>query len=573
MSRRIEDTDRVAELAQRFAYDESLLYDALVGSTDEYVYVCNLHTNTIRYPARMIAEFDLPGEVIHDPVPKWKHIIHPQDWQRFYEANTEPFDYSRVNYHIVEYRAQNRRGQWVWLQCRGIRLCDASGEPALFAGYISDMGRRNKVDQQTGLYNQVEFERQTRALAADPAGTPFGLLVLGMDNFRQVNERYDRQFGDEVLRAVTQKLLSILPGNAGLYRLSGDQYGLLTHHSGAGEITALYEKIQRQLDHQQELSGKKYYCTVSAGCALCPQDAMGYEELYRRAECAYDYAKKHGKNRLCFFSQEVLDDSEKSTELILRLQESVEHGCSGFTVLYQPQVLAKTGELRGVEALLRWDCPAFPGIGPSEFVPVLESCGLIRRVGKWVLHEAIVQARRLLQVFPRLSMSVNVSYKQLIDPDGGVEESLLDYVRRELEAFPLGEGRLILELTESCIIDRVDETARLMERFHELGVGVAVDDFGTGYTALGILKRMPVDLVKVDRSFVQSENRSEFDEVFLKFVSRLCHQVGAEVCQEGVEDEAQYRRVLSAQADYIQGFWFGRPMTVGKLIETFGKSE
>lgn len=112
-----------------------------------------------------------------------------------------------------------------------------------------------------------------------------------------------------------------------------------------------------------------------------------------------------------------------------------------------------------------------------------------------------------------------------------------------------------------------------MERFHELGVGVAVDDFGTGYTALGILKRMPVDLVKVDRSFVQSENRSEFDEVFLKFVSRLCHQVGAEVCQEGVEDEEQYRRVLSAQADYIQGFWFGRPMTVGKLIETFGKSE
>lgn len=573
MSREIESARQIAQAAARFAYDESLLYDALVGSTDEYVYVCNLHTNTIRYPARMIEEFALPGEVIHDPVPKWKPIIHPQDWQRFYEANTEPYDYSRVNYHIVEYRAQNRRGQWVWLQCRGIRLCDASGEPALFAGYISDMGRRNKVDQQTGLYNQVEFEYQTQTLLREAEDAPFGLLVLGMDNFRQINERYDRQFGDQVLRAVTQKLLSSLPGNASLYRLSGDQYGLLVGHCGAAEIAALYKKLQRQLDHQQELDGKKYYCTVSAGCALCPQDALGYEELYRRAECAYDYAKKHGKNRLCFFSQEVLDDSERSSELILRLQESVEHGCAGFTLLYQPQVRAQTGELHGVEALLRWNCPEFPGIGPAEFVPVLENCGLIRRVGKWAMHEAVLQAHRLQQAFPGLSMSVNVSYKQLVDLDGGVEENLLDFVRRELEAFPLGDGRLIIELTESCVIDRLEETAQLMERFHQLGVGVAVDDFGTGYTALGILKQMPVDVVKVDRSFVQSQNRSEFDEVFLKFISLLCHQVGAEVCQEGVEDEDEYRLVLAAQADYIQGFWFGRPMTVGQLIERFEKKQ
>lgn len=256
-----------------FRYDIRQFYDALVQSTDDYIYVCDMKTDTFRYPKSMVEEFDLPGEVIHNAAAAWAEKIHEHDKQAFLEANQEVAD-GRAEGHSVEYRAKNRQGEWVWLRCRGHLERDENGEPTLFAGIISNLGKKNRIDHMTGLFNKFEFETDVRRLLERGAQHRMAILILGMDDFRRVNDLYNREFGDEVLRITAQKIQTLLPGNASVYRLDGDEFGVVFQGGRQGTdcpFLCCAEKpfplpagVQRKKVLQYTLCG---LCLLSTGCA------------------------------------------------------------------------------------------------------------------------------------------------------------------------------------------------------------------------------------------------------------------------------------------------------------------
>ena len=544
-----------------FTYDEDRLYDALVESTDDYLYVCNMKTGVFHYPRAMVEEFDLPGEVIENAAAVWGAKVHPDDRQAFLESNQEITD-ARTTRHWAEYRAINRKGEWVRLRCRGRLILDAKGKPLLFAGFIANLGKKSKVDPLTGLFNKFEFEDDVRRrIETEPDGA-ISLMMLGIDDLRHINDRYDRAFGDEVIRFVAQRIQSSLPEDARVYRLDGDEFAVLVNDDIdvlRGAYAQLGGMFQRQHDHK----GRKFYCTLSGGIAQYPGDAQTYESLVKYANYALEHAKGHGKKRCVNFSQPILSERTRELELMELLRDSVENNFKGFSLCYQPQVEAATGRVVGAEALARWRCDEYGDLPPLEFIPLLEESGLIVPMGAWVLRRAVDTCKKWRKVVPNFTMSVNLSYRQL-DEDG-----LVPLIVDTLEEAGLPPGSLVVEMTESRFADDAKVTHELFDELRMQGVRVAMDDFGTGYSSLGVLKTSPADIVKIDRAFIRDIRTSTFDATFIRFVVELCHAVGISVCLEGVETDEEYEVVGGMGLDYIQGFLFGRPLPEDEFERRF----
>lgn len=547
---------------KNFTYDKERLYDALVQSTDDYIYICNMKTNTFRYPKAMIQEFDLPAEVIENAAAVWGAKVHPHDKQAFLESNQEITD-GRTDLHQVEYRALNRKGEWVWMRCRGHLERDENGEPTLFAGIITNLEKKNKMDHMTGLFNKFEFEEELKRLISSKATTSLGVMLLNMDDFSHINNLHNREFGDEVIRITAQKIQTMLPKDASIYRMDGDEFGIVVNNGDQDALLQIFGQIRNIFRHQQEYNGKKYYCTLSAGCAMYPQDAVTYLDLVKFADYSLEYSKNNGKNRIAFFSQEILTHKTRALDLTELLRESVEHDFAGFTLFYQPQVEAATGKVVGAEALARWSCEKYGAVSPMEFIPLLEQSGLIVPAGKWIFQQAVRQCRAWCEKNREFVISVNLSYLQLQDGD------FIPFMKKELKSAALAPHNLVVELTESYLVKSSESVKRLFHEIRSLGMRIAMDDFGTGYSSLGILKNSPADIVKIDKTFIRDIKNSSFDATFIRFIVALCHDVNIHVCLEGVETDEEYRIVSSMGLDTIQGYLFGRPVSAKEFERNF----
>lgn len=550
--------------AQAFAYNKDRLYDALVNSTDDYIFVSNMKTGMFQYPKAMAEEFNLPGEIVPDLGAVWESRVHKDDWKAFFEAYQEIVE-GRKDTYCVEYRARSRKGKWVWLRCRGCLIRDGAGKPDLFAGSITNLGKKHKIDHLTGLFNKYEFEAQVTEQLRLCGLEEVSVLLLGMDDFRHINDLYDRKFGDEVIRAVARKLQGLLPEGAFLFRLDGDEFGVLMPNAPQEQVVNLYNAFRDSLKNQQELNEKKYYCTISGGSARYPKDGSSYQELFKCASSALEYTKSHGKNHLTFFSEDIVAQRSRELELVELLRDSVEHDYRGFALYYQPQVNASTRRMTGAEALARWSCEKYGPVSPVEFIPLLERSGLILPVGRWIFRQAVKSCKEWIALDPGFTISINLSCLQLSEPD------LLDFMRDTLEQEGLPAENVVVELTESYIASSVESIRHLFSEIRGIGLQIAMDDFGTGYSALEILKDLPADIVKVDRAFVRDIRHSTFDATFIRFIVELCHDVGIKVCLEGVEQEEEYRIVQPMELDRIQGYLFGRPQPKELFAVNFHK--
>ena len=398
------------------------------------------------------------------------------------------------------------------------------------------------------------YREETQRLITRRPDTPLAIMQLGLDDFKHINDLYDRSFGDEVLRISAQRIMSLLPENAEVYRLDGDEFGILISGCQPEAIRGIYKKLQTAFDQQMIYEGKRFYCTLSAGCAVYPQDARSFLELVKAAGYALEQAKLNGKNRLEFFTRQILARKIRSLGIIEKMRESVDQNYAGFFLMYQPQVSVTTGQWIGFEALTRWQKEPYGFVPPNEFIPLLEESGMISPVGRWIFRQACAKCAQWSALAPALTMSINLSYLQLMEPD------FIDYMQETLAATQVDPGRIIVEMTESVIASRAHALEHLFQRIHDLGMRIAMDDFGTGYSSLDMLKKMPADIVKIDRAFVHGVDASNFDESFIQFIVAICHKVNIEVCAEGVETEAEFQILYPMNVDTIQGYYFGKPM-------------
>lgn len=539
---------------KQFVYDKEHLYDALASSTEDYIFVGNMKTGTFRYSPAMVEEFGLPGEIVENAAAFWSGLIHPNDEKGFLESNQEIAD-GRTDSHNIEYRARNTRGEWIWLRCRGRMIKDAQGCPDLFAGMITNLGKKSRTDHMTGLYNRFEFEGNIKKYMVDyPDLQRLQIMILDMDAFKNINDLFDRAFGDEVLRITAQRISSILPPNARIYRLDGDEFGIIILNGEEEDYLRIFNSIQHKFHGQQEYNGKKYYCTVSGGYAVYPTDADNYLDLLKCANYSLEHSKLEGKDRITRFSEDILLEKERKLELAELLRESIDRGFAGFSICYQPQVDSGTGTLYGAEALARWHCAKYGNVSPGEFIPLLEQSGLIVPLGSWVLYHAVEQCRKWCELKPDFHMSINLSYRQLLEGD------IVSNIQETLETLHVKPGNVTLELTETYLIKEDAGTRDILERMKKMGINLAMDDFGIGYSSLFSLKNIPVDIVKIDRGFVKGITSDLFNATFVRAITELCHDVGKKVCLEGVETKEEYDVVKNSGLELIQGFYFGYPI-------------
>lgn len=542
-----------------FSGDTMRLYKALSKSTDAYIYIADMKTGTFRYSGAMVTEFGLPGEMVKNAAAVWGEKIHPEDKAAFLEANQIIAD-GRSDSHCVEYRAKNQRGEWVWVRCRGYLERDASGEPRLFAGLITNLGQKNKIDHLTGLGNKIKFAEDIQTVLQRRPVRPMRLLLAEPDGFPLIHELYTRLFGDEVLRIMAQRIQSMLPPHATVYRLNGNEFGIIVD-GGTDEAQDIYRSIAGSFDYPQQYDGKEYFCPLSAGCASYPEDGTDYPTLLQHAGCALHRAKSYGKSRLTVFQREMAEGQQRSLKLLERLRESAEHHFAEFDIVYQPQVRANDGSLIGAEALARWKCGEYGSIAPAEFIPLLEQSGLIQAFGKWAFRQAAVQCREWVRLSPDFTMGINISSHQ-------ATTEMLPFIRRTLKELDLEPANMTLEFPVSSLTHPCTHSHDFFEKLRTLGICIAINDFGTGHASPRILKTSRFDIVKVGPPFLRNILTDAFDATFIRCIVELCHTVGTAVCLQGVEQEAEWRKVLSLHPDRLQGFFFGRPMAADVFTRT-----
>jgi diguanylate cyclase (GGDEF)-like protein/PAS domain S-box-containing protein len=410
-------------------------------------------------------------------------------------------------------------------------------------------------DRLTGLPNRLSLEGLLADTIADAerGRRGFAVLFMDLDRFKTINDTLGHNSGDDVLREVAARLQSVIREGDVVARPGGDEFIILLPRAGdATEIQAVSRRLLHALAAPMTAGGRELYVTASIGAAMYPVHGRDAESLIAHADAAMYRAKGMGGNRYSMFeaSMETVTVDRLSLEHELRLAIDRDE----LELRFQPIVMIDTNEVVGAEALVRWRHPVRGLIAPDTFISIAEETGTVVAIDRWVLREACAAAARIRTVLPDFRMSVNVSSRDLREPD------LPDVVSRALADYGLPAGALSVEVTESIALD--DSVLPVLTELHALGVAVAMDDFGVGYSSLSYLKRLPISELKVDRSFVRDVVNDKYDEAIISSIVAIAHGLGFRVIAEGIEHESQLRRIAALGCDAAQGYYFGRPQTL-----------
>ncbi len=529
----------------------------LCASSDEYFFATDIVENIVMLSPNMVTDFGMPAEVFMDMDAEWLPRVHPDDYDDYVKNLHKDFT-PENNMHDAIYRVRDAKDNYVWVRCKGQISFGRDGAPELFAGIITPLEQKIQADANTGLLTKYQFEKAVKAALVRVDGEfPNGaMLIFGIDNFKIINESFNRRFGDMLLRIAADAISNVLPEGVMLYKLDGDEFAIVVPDMDEAGAQSLFEAVQRSFCRPHEVEGRSLFCTISAGTVLYPQGGKDYLVLHKHAEAALDQAKRDGKNKNIIFSKEQYNRWLRSITMRDMLQDSIEHDFEGFSLFYQPQVNARTQRLIGAEALLRWRSPKGRMVSPMEFVRILEETKMIIPVGRWIFETAVKQCRAWQEKWPGMRISINLSYEQI--KESGFKEFALGCLKKH----DLPPYLIVLELTETAIVSDWNNVNTQFQEFRKMGISIAMDDFGTGYSSLAYLKNLACDIVKIDRAFVThiTEANNEFDRQLVKSTIELCHSVSIDCCIEGVESIKEYELLRDfCHADSIQGYFFGRP--------------
>jgi diguanylate cyclase (GGDEF)-like protein len=386
---------------------------------------------------------------------------------------------------------------------------------------------------------------------------------VDLDRFKLVNDTYGHAAGDQLLRQVAARMTACLRSGDSVGRLSGDEFSvMLSNLAKADDAGMVAQKIVDALAAPFDIDNNQAYVTASVGIALYPGDGVDADTLIKNADTAMYRAKEQGRNGYQFFLPQMNERLVKRQQLEGKLRGALDR--AEFLLHYQPKVNVASGELVGLEALLRWKQPGLALMHPDSFIPLLEETGLIVPVGEWVLRTACQQNKAWQDAgLPPVCVAVNLSPLQL-------DESLVRTVESALQRSGLDARWLELEITETAILQRCAEAAAVLSSLQAIGVRISMDDFGTGYSSLRYLKRLPIDTLKIDRSFIQDLPNDADGAAITRAVIALAHSLRIRVVAEGVETASQAAFLRERGCDEAQGFAFGAPQPAEQMIERLG---
>ena len=552
---------RKAEAALRESEERYAL--AARGANDG-LWDWNLITGSVYYSSRWKLMLGSDEEDIGSSPDEWFKRVHPDEVSRV-RSDVESHLAGATLQFESEHRLLHRDGNYRWMLVRGLAIRDGAGRSSRFAGSLTDITEGKVSDALTGLANRILFlDRLARAIERRRRhGDIYAVLFIDLDRFKLVNDSLGHIVGDQLLIAIAKRLQHCLRSNDScarfdadhtIARLGGDEFTILLDDiKQVGDAMRVADRIQKTLALPFNLDGHEVFTSASIGIAVGARDYESPEAVLRDADTALYRAKALGKARYEVFDVEMRDRAVARLRLDTDLRRAIER--HEFHLYYQPIVSLQRNRIEGFEALLRWPHWDRGLVYPADFIPVAEETGLILPMGWWALREACRQLSIWQKTLPQgtpLTMAVNLSSKQFVQLDLALQ------LEQILVETGVAASSLKLEITESAIIDNTNSMIGLLLQLKSLGLQIAIDDFGTGYSSLSYLHRLPIDSLKIDRSFVSCMTQDSAEIV--RAIVGLAHNLGLDVIAEGVETVEQLEQLKALGCEFGQGYLFSRPV-------------
>ena len=543
--------------------DRRIMLDTLfkafeVVSEGSYVFLCDMKYDYSRWSKTAVDTYGLPSQYMYGAGDLWENCIHPDD-RKAYNKGVREIISGSVSTHDMQYRARRVTGEYDVCTCRGMVIRDPAGEPDYFAGTIRNHAIQGHVDTLTGLRNQYGFFEDLDSYIK--RNVEVRVVLLGISRFSEINEMYGYHFGNRVLQCYARALNEVVGSTGHIYRIDGTKISVISHTLTITEIEKEYIRFRTFLHEDFKVDGRKILLDLRCGALRVNRFDIDSQTVYACLNFAYEESKQFKQGDLVEFQNDQNDKNYQMLEKLHAIRASIMHGYEGFYLLYQPVVDAQTEKLIGTEALLRWENDQYGTVPPDQFIPILESDPLFPELGEWIIRESVLTAKEILKIYPDFIMNVNLSYTQLEKPD------FVDMVLRILNEYGYPPEHICFEVTERCRMLDIDLLKNVLISLRSRGILVALDDFGTGFSSVGILKEIPFNIIKIDRSFVQKIEENEIDRRIVRNIADLASVFKSKICAEGIETAGMRDILMNYHVESFQGYYYARPLTLEQFLE------
>ena len=561
---------QIGQFLQRKQAEEALRnsnerFNVAVRATNDIIWDWDLSKNEIWRNENFVKVFDYQSNEASTDIGFWRGLVHPEERERVASGIRTVIDSGSASWSD-EYRFRRGDGGYAHVHDRGNVIRDSTGRALRMIGAMADITARKESDERirylathdglTTLPNRVMFS-QLLSVAIQTARRyqrNFAVLFIDLDRFKTVNDTLGHEAGDKLLQEIATRLTGCLRASDVVARLGGDEFVVLVQEvNETEEVAMVARKILSAVLQPVVISGQECRVTGSIGICMYPDGGQDEQSLMKNADIAMYLAKEEGKNNFQFYSPNIKIESLERLTLETSLRRALERG--EFFLHYQAKLEFKTNRITGVEALLRWQHPDLGMVGPTRFIPIAEETGLIVPIGRWVLQTACAQnVAWQREGLPPVCMAVNLSARQFVD------ENFLKDIIAALEGSGMNPELLELELTESMVMQNPERAAKLLAAIKRLGVRIAIDDFGVGYSSLAQIKRFPIDTLKVDRSFIRDLAENAEDRAITEAIIAMGKTLSLTVVAEGVETQEQQAFLSEHACDEMQGYYFSKPI-------------
>ena len=539
------------------------LLDALFKSYDvvsegTYVYLCDMKYDFSRWSKNAVDAYGLPSEYMYGAGDIWENYIHPDDRDAYHKGIDEIFA-GNSSGHDMQYRARRTDGGYDVCTCRGVVLRDNFGDPDYFVGTIRNHSSQGNIDTLTGLRNQYGFFDELDSCIKRQA--EITVLVIGISKFSEINEVYGYHFGNRVLQLYSRKIYESVGNTGSCFRIDGTKFAVISNSLSLDEAQEKYAAFRNYFREDFQVDDKRILLEVNCGALKLDAFDFDSQTAYACLNFAYVESKTRNQGDMVLFHNDYGEDNKQRLEKIHAIRASIMHGYRGFYLLYQPVVDARTEQLIGAEALLRWKNDKYGMVPPDQFIPLLEADPLFPELGEWIIKEAVYAAKKILKKNPDFVININLSYTQLEKPD------FVDMVFRILEEMKYPPEHICFEVTERCRLLDIDLLKNVIANLKSRGILVALDDFGTGFSSIGIVKELPFDIIKIDRGFVMRIEEDEVERELIKYFAGFASLFGAKVCVEGIETEGMRDILQMYHVESFQGYYYAKPLKLDEIVK------
>jgi diguanylate cyclase (GGDEF)-like protein/PAS domain S-box-containing protein len=547
-------------------------YRLVSEAAQDVIWDWDMRTDERLFPERLYEMLGYPLGSIRTEE-QWQELQHPEDRLCVRDALRDHLEGASPVYK-AEFRVRREDQEYIWLRASGKAIFDAGGMPVEMVGAYTDITEEERqkkrldrlayYDSLTGLPNRIKLREDVTRIILDireENGT-LCLMFIDMDNFKYVNDSFGHNEGDELLKQIACRIQGFLPEDGYISRLGGDEFVIvLTGAMSEARAVNIADELQESIREPYYILGNQFFITFSMGIVLYPRDGADFDNLLKNADTAMYSSKETGKSKYTFFSEDMNQSVVKRMRLYSQLRNAMDR--KEFELYYQPQIHVKTSEIRGFEALIRWNNPVEGLVSPAKFIQACEETGLIVPLGLWVLETACLKAKDFIASgLEDMIMSVNISVVQLIQ--GNFTESIREILRKT----GLDPSHLELEVTESILIESIDMHIEKLRELKKIGIHIALDDFGSGYSSLNYLRRLPLNVLKIDKSFIDFIHTDTESEGLVATIIDIAGNMGLEVIAEGVELQEQRDLLVSRGCSWMQGYLVAKPLPAAQ-IETF----